>query len=223
MATTDPRSRDPFTPRTKPQFSLAELTDSFAHVDYAETTALLSVIQALTPDETLAARIGKELKTRRQPMPRWVTELGTPKLDRVVRLRHLLGDGDDYFVATRLPSGEPLTGLVYIDHNIGTVVKDAFVVDQECDAVERVFWEKGDVEDCELVGIDAADARATITAAIQMGAMTYPQPESDEWPASRPLVEWLVRGGSRPRTCTPGSACRARRPSGRRRSWPRSA
>ena len=59
MTATDPRSRDPFSASDKPQISLAELTDSFAHVDYAETTALLSVIQALTPDETLAARIGR--------------------------------------------------------------------------------------------------------------------------------------------------------------------
>ena len=43
-------------------------------------------------------------------------------------LTHVLGDGDDYLFGSTLPTGQALSALVYVDHNLGTVVKDAFVV-----------------------------------------------------------------------------------------------
>jgi hypothetical protein len=52
----------------------------------------------------------------------------------------------------------------------------------------------------EARDLDAADARARITEAIKLGAISFPPCESDSWPACRPLVEWLTamlpEGGS---------------------------
>jgi hypothetical protein len=48
-------------------------------------------------------------------------------------------------------------------------------------------------------------ARAEVTRAIDWGARTFPQPETDTWPAARPLVEWLVR------MLPPGGSARERR------------
>ena len=48
-------------------------------------------------------------------------------MDRVVVSTHVLGDGDNVLLGVRL-AGHELTAVVYIDHNVGTVVKDAFPV-----------------------------------------------------------------------------------------------
>lgn len=201
LTATDPRGRDPFSD-DQPTVTLEDLVDSFVGVDYAETTAALMVIRAMVPDELLAARIGKVLSGRRQPMPRWLQDLESPRISRVVAMRHVLGDGDDYFLEARLPSGETLTGLVYVDHNMGTVVKDAFIIPDSFEAIERTFHEKVSDPDTTFTDSDPADMRATVADAIAHGVMVYPPLETDTWPICRPLVEWLLRslpeGGSAP-------------------------
>lgn len=39
----------------------------------------------------------------------------------------VLGDGDNVLVEAVLPGGHHLTAVVYVDHNMGTLVKNAFV------------------------------------------------------------------------------------------------
>lgn len=188
----DPRMRDPFAGDGQPAVALDELIESFVGVDYAETTAALTVLQHLVPDDLLAARIGKVVKARRQPMPPWLTGLGDVHIGRVVEMTNVLGDGDDYFVELRFPTGETLTALVYVDHNMGGIVKDAFVIADSFDAVEAVFHEKVDDPETTFADVDPAVARAVVEEAIERGARTFPQPETETWPAARPLVEWIV-------------------------------
>ena len=70
LEVTDPRSRDPFSPEQRP--GIENLVESFVGTPYAETTAALTAIKALTANEVLAARIGHELKARRHPVPEWL-------------------------------------------------------------------------------------------------------------------------------------------------------
>jgi len=190
---TDPRMRNPFASEETPQLELDQIIESFVGVDYAETTAALTVLQHLLSDDLLAARIGKVVKSRRQPMPPWLTQLGEARIGRVVEMTNVLGDGDDYFLELRFPTGETLTALVYVDHNMGGIVKDAFVIPDSFDAVQAVFYEKIDDPETTFTDVDPAVARAVVEEAIDGGARTFPQPETETWPMARPLVEWVVR------------------------------
>jgi hypothetical protein len=99
LEVTDPRGRDPFAP-DEHRMSLADLVDSLIGTPYAETTAALMVIRALVSDELMAARIGRELETRRHPMPDWLSGLTRAEVESDVWfLTHVQGDGDDYFSA----------------------------------------------------------------------------------------------------------------------------
>ncbi len=193
LAVVDPRARNPFDANAEPVITLTDLVDSFVGTDYAETTAALIVIRSMVADELLASRIGKVLTTRRQPMPQWLGSLDEVTVSRVVMLTHILGDGDDYLLDARLPGGSSFTALVYVDHNLGTVVKDAFVIAED---LEDVLAKMGEVmvdADQELVEADPAQSRSILTASIDGGAMMYPPLVTDSWPGCRPLVEWLVR------------------------------
>lgn len=124
LEVTDSRNRDPFA-QDEGRPGLDDLVESFIGTPYAETTAA-PAIKALVTDELLAARIGRELETRRHPLPEWLTVLDQARLDPFVWfMTHVLGDGDDYLIGVTLPSGEALSALLYVDHNMGTVVKDA--------------------------------------------------------------------------------------------------
>ena len=146
------------------------------------------------PDEVMAAHIGRELAVRPQPMPDWLTRLDQARAEpKVWFMTHVLGDGDDYLVGATLPSGHSLSALVYVDHNLGTVVKDAFVVPESLDdMVEKVLSTMTD-PDQSMTRVDAATARAVIEEAIAHGSLMYPPSESDSWPMCRPLVEWMLR------------------------------
>ena len=102
-----------------------------------------------------------------------------------------------------------LTAVVYVDHNMGTVVKDAFVVPQPIDELAETMLQVADDPDTEARELAPADARARITEAVESGAMTYPPFETESWPACRPLVEWMVGHAAGRRLRLP--ACRVGR------------
>ena len=189
----DPRSHNPFV-RDEPQTTLEELVESMIGPSFAETTAVLMVMRHLVTDADLVARIDRALTSRRHPMPTWLARLGEAHAEpEVWTLTHALGDGDDYFVGVSLSAGHALAALAYIDHNLGTVVKDAFVVPEPLNALLDHVSDAMVDPDQSLARVDPAKARAIIEQAIGLGARMYPPLESDSWPAGRPLVEWMVR------------------------------
>ena len=193
MEVTDPRRRSPFT-SDEDQATLDDLVESLIEMSYAETTAALTGIRALTGDELLAARIGRELATRRQPLPDWLTGLTQARAQpEVWFMTHVLGDGDDYLLGVTLPSGHSLSALVYIDHNMGAVVKDAFVVPQPLHELSDVMAQTISDVDQTMTLVDAAEARAVMEEAIEHSARLFPPLESDSWPMCRPIVEWMLR------------------------------
>lgn len=199
---TDPRNRDPFS-RQEPGMTLDELVESFVGTPYAETTAALSVLRILITDTDLADRIGAELERRRHPMPDWLTGLDRVRVEPDVWfLTDVLGDGDDYLFGVVLPSGDAISALVYVDHNLGTVVKDAFLVGEPLEDVVLRLGTTIEQPDQSLTRTDPAAARAIVAEAIDHGARVYPPLTSESWPMCRPVVEWLLRllpdGGTAP-------------------------
>jgi hypothetical protein len=193
LEVTDPRNRDPFAPDEQ-RPGIDDLVESFVGTPYAETTAALTAIKALTADEVLAARIGRELEARRHPMPEWLKVLDQARLDPDVWfMTHVLGDGDDYLLGVMLPTGDGLSALVYVDHNMGSVVKDAFVVPEPLEDLAIKMGTLIEDPDQSLTRTDTATARAAVEAAIDSGSHLYPPLTSDSWPMCRPLVEWMLR------------------------------
>ena len=193
LEVTDPRSRDPFTPDEQ-RASLEVLVESLIGTPYAETTAALTVLRAMVTEEVLSARIGRQLEARRHPLPDWLIVLDQAQLDPDVWfMTHVLGDGDDYLIGVTLPSGHALSTLVYVDHNLGTVVKDAFVVPASLEDLAIKMGTLIEDPDQSLTRTDPATARAVVEAAIDSGSRLYPPLTSDSWPMCRPLVEWMLR------------------------------
>lgn len=197
LSVVDPRHRTSLAPQGTPQEAvptLSNLVDSFIGVNFAETTAVLHVMNALLEDESERTRIAFELTQRRQPVPEWIRALADARVNpTVTELTDIQGDGDDYFIEVSLPSGESLTALIYVDHNLGTVVKDAFVasipIQEFLTRVESTLDGSGQ----SLLEVDASLARATVEQAIAHGAMLWPPFETETWPMCRPLIEWMLR------------------------------
>lgn len=194
LASLEPPGRSPFDTEPEPDLPTRdELIATFLDVDLPETSALLTVVAAFSRDDMLRRRVHREIAARAHVLPGWLVELhrATPS-ERATEVVHVLGDGDNVNIGVHLTDGRDLTAVVYIDHNLGTVVKDAFVVPGTAhDLAEQMLMIAAD-QDTQARDIDLADARARITEAIEVGAITFPPLESETWPACRPLVEWAV-------------------------------
>ncbi len=182
-----------------------ELVDSFVGTDIAETTAALHVLTRIVPDELFAARLRKVLATRREHVPAWIAEMDDASVVRTEIMTHVLGDGDNYLFDVRLADGAHLSAVVYVDHNLGTVVKDAFFIPEDLTRVIQKYEELMDPEQ-SIDPVDAATARAVVMRAIEDGALVEPPLEGETWPQCRPLVEWVLRllptGGTPPGRAT---------------------
>lgn len=189
-----------------------ELVDSFLGTDIAETTAALHVIAALTSDELTAARIRRELTSRRQPVPAVVRDLPDARVRSAAFVHDELGDGENVMLELLWPQGSEATAVIYIDHAVGTRIKDAFAVSNPMEAMRQRYRELI-AEDgrggAVIESLDLADARATLEVALAGVRHVEGDPE-DTWPGSRPFVEMLLR--SLPRGGTPYAGPEAYRP-----------
>ena len=171
-----------------------ELLQTFFAVEAVETSALLAATAGLAGDDVLKQRVRREIAHRRHVLPRWLLALDEAEpVDGVFEVRHVLGDGDNVVLGVRLPGGHEFCAVVYIDHNLGTLVKDAYVVPGRLQELAAQMRTASDDPDLTLTPLDPADARVRITEAIQLAAITFPPLETDTWPACRPIVEWAAR------------------------------
>ena len=178
-----------------------DLIATFLDVDRRETSALLAVIAALADDEMLRRRIHRELDARAHPLPQWVSELGRARAtESAYEAVHVLGDGENIAVGVHLPGAEDTSVMAYVDHNLGTVVKDVMAVPMPLPTLIEQLRDTASDPDVTVRALDRADARARLEDAIRTGSMMFPPIETDSWPAARPLVEWVLRmlpeGGS---------------------------
>ncbi|MCA1836224.1 MAG: DUF6398 domain-containing protein [Actinobacteria bacterium] len=194
LSAVEPRRPSPFEVASELDLpSRDELVRIFLDVDLLETSALLAVIAELSGDDITRHRIRREIAERAHALPGWLTDLHRTTVERVVEMVHVLGDGDNLMIGLRLPGGYPLSIVVYIDHNMGTLVKDAFVVPEPLDElIEHMRIAAGGGPDTTWADLAPADARVRLRDAIERGAITFPPCETDSWPACRPLVEWTI-------------------------------
>lgn len=170
---------------------LADFVESLIGVEVAETTAALRVIRAFTRDDDLRARISRALMRRRHPMPTWLAHLEDVQVRDVLRIHDVLGDGENEAVGLRFEGGYDVSLIAFIDHNLGSVVKDAFVVPEQLETIEEYFRSQRE-PGMRLDRPDPAWLRATVTAALDRGARNHPELSSDSWPMARPLLRWVL-------------------------------
>ncbi|WP_100497726.1 DUF6398 domain-containing protein [Geodermatophilus chilensis] len=194
LTATDPRERRLFGLPDEPSLPpREEIVETFFEIPVPETSALLTAIAGLSGDDVLRARVRREVAARAHVLPRWLAELGRARPhDRVVEMAHVLRDGENLVLGVTLPGGPELSVAVYVDHNLGTVAKDGFVVPGALPDLVELLQSEADDPDVTLTELDPADVRARITEAVEHGAMVFPPLESETWPACRPLVEWAV-------------------------------
>lgn len=175
--------------KTSPTPTREALIESFLDVGEHETDALLLVWAEMLNEPRLRQAISTS--GQRHSLPRWVRSLDEVRPTRAVENTHILGDGDNLFLGVET-SGRSFTIVAYIDHNMGTIVKDCFVIDVPIrEAIGRLEELRDD--DTEMHELLLEDAAAKLSDAIVNGDRMIDPFETDSWPGCRPLIEWMLR------------------------------
>lgn len=194
LAAMDPRSRNPFERHQPDAPGQADFVHMLMEAELPETSLLLAALRTLVGDELLSTRIRRSLLAT---YPTSVQQqYAAPVPYRAVELSHVLGDGDNVFIGARNDDGDEFTFLVYIDHNLGTLVKDAFASDLPLESLMahmQSTMPNDGRDEYTLIELDLADARAKVDEAIELASITYPPLETETWPAERSLLEAVVR------------------------------
>lgn len=187
----DPRTADPGA--SADEYDAAGFLESVIGDPSRESTALLHTVAALLPDNYLAQRARQAARERTEALPEWLVRLEDAEPGAAVASVDVLGDGENVVVSMLLPGGHALTAVVYVDHNLGTVVKDAFLLPDRAERYrEYVDVLAGNDEGMEVLDVEPAEARARIRQAIDIGAATAHRFRTDTWPGCRPIVEWII-------------------------------
>ena len=157
--------------------------------------SLALAVATMHPDEVLGARLRRqvaEYSDGHGRRPGWLATMGEITITDTVIQTEALGDGDNLMISWRWPSGHPCTAIIYVDHNMGTIVKDSFVVPESLATLVLTFDQ---IDDGRMIrsALAPADLRARAQEAIAAGERVVPPIENDSWPACRPMIEWLLR------------------------------
>lgn len=194
LAVVDPRRPLRFEPtldHSVPSFD--QLVQNFFDADLPEMTAVLAGIAELSGDDMLRHRVRRTAAARAHALPAWLTDLDQATVEGAVEMVHALGDADNIMIGIGLPDGSAMSLVACIDHNLGTLVKNAFVVPVSLDVlVEHMRTVASNDVDMTWADLAPADARVRLHDGIELGAVRFPLLETDTWPACRPLVEWAV-------------------------------
>jgi hypothetical protein len=189
----DPRNDHPFDRSTKrEQVPLPDLLSALVAGDAPAAAALAWTMAHLSGDEVLRARVVRDLGPRSFLLPSWMHQLNKVEIVAAEQVTDTVRDGYDIVIHARV-GGHDLTTLTFIDFNMGTLVKDNFVSDRPLESFNEVWREHADTRHTALEVLPPADARVRISVAIEVGARTWPPVETEDWPASRPFLEWLLR------------------------------
>ncbi len=107
---------------------LAEFVESLIGTPLAETTAPLHVVAAMADDDLQRRRIHRELAGRTHPVPELLRRFAEVRVNRAVLMSDAVGDAENVMLDLAEPAAGPATFVVYVDHLLGTLVKDAFLV-----------------------------------------------------------------------------------------------
>ncbi len=173
------------TQRTEAPEFLNSLVDS----GWPELLVLAKAMAVLLPDRPFVQR----LRTRALPSgaPAWAATMGTIEITGTFVQEDPLGDGDNHWVGVRWPNGSAATAIMFVDHNMGSMLKDAFLIPTSAEQVLEMMHEASD-EVAELAPIDAAELRARVEWSAGRWDELESAAETETWPGCRPLVEWIL-------------------------------
>jgi hypothetical protein len=137
---------------------------------------------------------GDRLAARRVPEPPWSDQLGRfEPIAAALMYDETFDDGVSLFVEFGADAGERHTLGIYIDHNMGGLVKDLFIAGPLSEVRGALSASARDGAGVAIRELDLSEARARVEAALYMLDHAYDPPVEEDVGNLRALVDARIR------------------------------
>jgi hypothetical protein len=163
------------------------------------TSAALATLRALVavgaPDYAARACAAADgLAAAGLPEPAWAADLATARPTAAALMyEEAFDDGLSVMVEFAAPDIQTHTIGIYIDHNMGGLVKDVFLAGPLSEVRKRCGRRAPNQVGLAIRDLDLAEARARVEAAFDMLDNTYDPPVNEDVRPLRALIEARIR------------------------------
>lgn len=175
---------------------LPGFVDALEKLGSAPALATLRALGAVSaPDHARRARdAGDRLAAAGLPEPPWAADLGQAQPTAAALMyEEAFDDGLSVMVEFTAPGVEAHTVGIYIDHNLGGLVKDVFLAGPLTEVRGQFTHRAPNQVGLALRDLDLAEARARVEAALYLLDHTYDPPVSEDVRPMRALIDARMR------------------------------
>jgi hypothetical protein len=172
------------------------LVDALEALGTAPALATLRALSAVgAPHHARRARAaGDGLAASGLPEPPWAGGLGRARPAAAALMsEQVFDDGGSVLIEFRAPGAEPHTVCVYVDHNMGGLVKDVFLAGPLAEIRGRIARHAPSHVSLSIRDLDLAEARARVEDALFMLDHTLDPPVDEDVRSMRALIEARMR------------------------------
>jgi hypothetical protein len=111
-----------------------EFLGSLLDPGWPELAVLGTAMATMLPDRAIV----RQLRSQALPpgAPTWASTMDSIEVTGTYVQTEPLGDGANLWVCVRWPDGSEATTILFIDHNMGTLLKDAFLIPAGADGAD---------------------------------------------------------------------------------------
>jgi hypothetical protein len=175
---------------------LPGFVDALAELGTAAALATLRALGAVcAPDHAKRARdAGDRLAAAGLPEPSWGADLGQAQPTAAALMyEEAFDDGMSVMVEFTAPGVDTHTVGIYIDHNLGGLVKDVFLAGPLAEVRGQFKRRSPNQVGLAIRDLDLAEARARVEAALYVLDQTYEPPVSEDVRPMRALIDARLR------------------------------
>ena len=170
----------------------SDLIDAVERIGTADALAALRALSAVgnAGERSRAQARAQRLAARGVAEPPWLAELGRAQpVAAILMSERVFDDGCTVIVEFAGQGPEPHTLGIYIDHNLGGLVKDVFLGGPLADMTETIGRTPNDGPPVLMRDLDLVEARARVTGALAVLDLTYQPPVDEDVPRLRALID----------------------------------
>ncbi len=171
---------------------IRELAANMLEATPVETEPLVRIWAQMLDDELFGRRIAKMLPTpNSKRLPEWIRRAEEIKPFRAAALVSPVKIEETVLLEIST-AGRSVTLAVAVDRSGSPYLEDAYLSDGPLSTV--VEFSRTELElPVDEVTLSLADAGARLREALEMSTHMFPPIETESWPGTRPLLEWMLR------------------------------
>lgn len=181
---------NPFTQQKDEFPAITELAEMFFETGNYGTDILLMLWDKILPDFLLSSLRRKQISRRIGTLPRWLRQFELIKPSDALVVDVVTGESQTIGIEMTAPWGK-ITSVTMIAYSGMAMIEDSFFYPGAISEIVTQLREDPDPS-LDFRELSLADAKAIVAEAVEFDESYIEKPETETWPACKPLLRWVL-------------------------------